>query len=427
MIITDEIALAETLKEVKKSAKKIALATTEKKNELLEQIALAVEEQSDLILEANAIDVKATMERSPSTAFIDRLKLEGRLPSLINDIRSVAALPDPIGQCYDERALANGLLISKRRVPLGVIAVIYEARPNVTIDVATLALKSGNGIVLRGGKEAMETNRALVNAIHTALRRTELPGEVVAFIQSEDKKILKELLRMHEAIDLVVPRGGADLQYFCKENSSIPVITGGIGICHLFVDKQVDKEKALKVIHNAKTQRPTVCNALDTLLVHKAIAKEFIPFLVENLERSNVSFCLDPAAFELMSSSNKKAACRPALPRDWHTEWLGLTLGIKIVENVEEAIEHIQIHSSGHSDGILTDNEAAAEKFCREIDSALVYVNASTRFSDGGQLGLGSEVAVSTQKIHARGPMGLEALTSYKWVGRGDYSVRAPS
>jgi glutamate-5-semialdehyde dehydrogenase len=335
-------------------------------------------------------------------------------------LRSVAALPDPVGEIFDAQTLANGLKIRRQRVPIGVLGVIYEARPNVTIDVAGLALKTGNAAILRGGSETVNSNLALTGLIEQSLAQSGLPREAVQYIGDPDRARVTELLALDSDVDMIIPRGGAGLHKFCRENSRIPVITGGIGICHLFVDESADLDAALAIIHNAKTQRPTVCNALDTVLVHRALAAAFLPRLVERLGAAGVTFRADASAQPFL----KQGAALPAGPQDFDTEWLSLVLGLKVVDSVEAAVDHIAAHSTAHSDGILTRDDACAAKFVAEVDSAAVYVNASTRFTDGGQLGLGAEVAVSTQRLHARGPMGLRELTTYKWVIIGAGHVR---
>jgi glutamate-5-semialdehyde dehydrogenase len=400
------------------------MASTAARETALMAIASEIEKNSIAILVANQLDVSEGTKNGLSPAFIDRLLLtEERLGWITTDLRRVASLPDPVGEVFDSQIMPNGLKVRKQRVPLGVLAVIYEARPNVTIDAAGLALKSGNAVILRGSSETLNSNRALVDVIHNGLAEAGLPEGCVQFIDSPDREMVTELLKLHNDIDMVIPRGGAALHKYCRENSLIPVITGGIGICHLYVDASANLEKALPVIRNAKIQRPSVCNALDTVLVHPAVAREFIPHLVNELAIDGVTFRVDP----------KAAACLPnPLPagvelageNDFDTEWLSLVLGIKVVENLEEAIEHIALHSTAHSDGILTENEANARAFVACVDSAAVYVNASTRFTDGSQLGLGAEVAISTQRLHARGPMALRELTTYKWVIEGDYHVR---
>lgn len=375
-----------------------------------------------MIFQANRRDIAIAKENGLSAALLERLSLEGRLEGIIHDIKQVIRLPDPIGELFDEQNLPNQLRLVKCRTSLGVLGVIYESRPNVTLDISTLTIKSGNCALLRGGSETLHTNRILVEIIQKSLESSSLPIEAIQLIASMDRSEVKELLQLHEYIDLIIPRGGATLQQFCRDHSKIPVITGGVGICHLFVDETADLERSHSVILNAKTQRPTVCNALDTVLVHAVIAPIFIPMLVKTLSKEKVVFRLDQKSWKLI----REPSCQLAESKDWDTEWLSLVLGIKIVENLREAIEHIQHHSTGHSDGILTENHQSAEIFIREIDSAAVYVNASTRFTDGGQFGMGAEVAISTQKLHARGPMGLKELTSYNRTsflfcnGRGD-------
>jgi glutamate-5-semialdehyde dehydrogenase len=330
-----------------------------------------------------------------------------------------------VGEIFDRETLPNGLRVQKQRVPIGLLAVIYESRPNVTVDVTGLALKSGNTVVLRGGSETLHSNRALVSAIHAALEEGGLPADAVQFIDSADRGLVMDLLQMDDQIDMLIPRGGAGLHRFCRENSRIPVITGGIGVCHLFVDETADQDAAARVVRNAKIQRPTVCNALDTVLVHRKVAATFIPALVEALAADGVTFRLGPSAMETIAGrADLQDSVSAAGPDDFDTEWLSLVLGIKVVEGLDEAMDHIRTHSTGHSDGILTRDSANADRFVQEVDSAAVYVNASTRFTDGAQLGLGAEVAISTQRLHARGPMALEALTTYKWVIRGENHVR---
>ena len=289
-----------------------------------------------------------------------------------------------------------------------------------TVDVAGLALKSGNAVILRGGSETLSSNRALVAALHAALTRSGVPNDAIQFIDSPDRGLVLELLHLKDHVDMIIPRGGAGLHAFCRENSHIPVITGGIGICHLFVDESADLEAALRIVHNAKTQRPSVCNALDTVLVHRNIAQGFLPRLVEHLAPAGVTFRAEPLAAEMLSH----ASVAPAGEKDFDTEWLSPVLGLKVVEGLDEAMEHIAAHSTAHSDGILTRTEEHARRFIAEVDSAAVYVNASTRFTDGAELGLGAEVAISTQRLHARGPMALRELTTYKWVIIGDWHVR---
>jgi len=416
--------LEEMGKKAKAAARSLAKATTEQKNGVLIHIARLLHTRQAEVLAANQLDVAAGEQAGLSAALLDRLTLsEPRLEDIRSDLMQVVALPDPAGEIFDEKTLPNGLHVRKQRVPLGVLGVIYESRPNVTIDVAGLALKTGNAAILRGGSETIHSNRALVAVIHQALREEFLPADAIQFIDDPDRQLVGELLKLYDYVDMIIPRGGAALHQFCRENSRIPVITGGIGICHLFVDESADLQAALPVIRNAKIQRPSVCNALDTVLVHQAVAQQFIPALVECLAADGVTFRADEGALSVLNGQ-ADGVVFPAGAQDFDTEWLSLVLGIKVVDNLAEAIEHIAAHSTAHSDGILTNNPENARQFIAEVDSAAVYVNASTRFTDGGQLGLGAEVAISTQRLHARGPMGLRELTTYKWVIEGSYHTR---
>jgi glutamate-5-semialdehyde dehydrogenase len=402
----------------------LARLTTAQKNASLLSLADALIADQVAILSANALDVEKGKRAGLSASLLDRLMLdEARLTDIARSVRLVADLPDPVGETFDETDLNNGLHVRKQRVPIGVIGVIYEARPNVTVDVASLALKSGNAVILRGGTETLNSNRALVNTLQGALAGNGIPPDAILFIDSPDRALVLELLHLKNHVDMIIPRGGAGLHDFCRENSHIPVITGGIGICHLFVDDSADQDAALRIIHNAKTQRPSVCNALDTVLVHRTIAGGFLPRLIDHLATAGVTFRVDPGAASMLQSFPSSVS--PAGVSDFDTEWLSLVLGIKVVDDLEQAIEHIAAHSTAHSDGILTRTEANAQRFIAEVDSAAVYVNASTRFTDGTELGLGAEVAVSTQRLHARGPMALRELTTYKWVIRGQNHIRA--
>jgi len=409
------------------ASRTLALASTATKNRTLLSLADRLEAARAEIDAANAQDIAAARSSGLTEALIDRLTLTPkRLDGLAADLRHLAELPDPVGERFDESVLPNGLRLRKQRVPIGVLGVIYESRPNVTMDVAGLAIKTGNAVILRGGKETIHSNRALVAVIQQALQAAGLPVEAVQFIDSPDRGLVLELLKLHEFVDVIIPRGGAQLHRFCRENSQIPVITGGVGICHLFVDESANLEACLPVIYNAKVQRPSVCNSLDTVLVHPAVAGAVLPRIVAQLAPAGVTFRADPAAATYLEelSPELKALVSPAGPEDFDTEWMSLVLGLKVVGGLDEAIEHIRAHSLSHSDGILTENSANAARFINEVDSAAVYVNASTRFTDGGQFGLGAEVAVSTQRLHARGPMGLRELTIYKWVAEGSYHVR---
>ncbi|MFN2283274.1 MAG: glutamate-5-semialdehyde dehydrogenase [Anaerolineae bacterium] len=409
----------------KAASRKLATLTTAQKNAALLAIADELEAQAATVLGQNALDIADARAKGISDALLDRLLLtEKRMAGLAEDTRKVVALPDPVGEEIEGRLLPNGIRLSRRRIPIGVLGVIYEARPNVTIDIATLSLKTGNAVILRGGSETLRSNLALVAVIQAALKKVGLPLESVQIIANPDRALVGQLLRLDAYVDMIIPRGGAGLHRLCREQSTIPVITGGIGICHLFVDASADLVRALDVIENAKIQRPSVCNALDTVLVHRAVATKFLPTLAERLARSGVELHAGPDALEILQDNSGDAKIIPAGPEDFDQEWLALILGIKIVDTLDEAIAHIHAHSTEHSDGILTNDWHNATRFVDAINSAAVFVNASTRFNDGGQFGLGAEVAVSTQKLHARGPMGLEALTTYKWVVYGDMHVR---
>ena len=387
------------------------------KNQALLTIADSLESRSADILQANEKDIEFAKTQGISAAIIDRLLLtESRLKAIADDVRNVASLADPVGQVIDGGVLTSGLKIERQRVPLGVILTIYEARPNVTIDVASLCLKTGNAVILRGGKETKFTNSVLVEVVQNALEKAGLPKLAVQAISNPDRALLLELLKLDRYIDMVIPRGGAGLHQFCKENSTIPVIVGGIGVCHLFVEKTADQEKALDVIVNAKTQRPSTCNTLETLLVDRAVAEEFLPKLVAKMKAVGVTLHSD----DLQNSDGIEPLDQDKLRQ----EWLSLDLSVVLVDGLDAAVAHIREYGSQHSESILTSDYKRARQFVAQVDAAAVYINASTRFTDGAQFGLGAEVAVSTQKLHARGPMGLEALTTYKWVCEGDYLVR---
>jgi glutamate-5-semialdehyde dehydrogenase len=408
-------------KAAKQAAFQLATVSTTQKNNALAIIADELEAQSAAILKANAQDIELARDAGLNDAMLDRLLLnESRLQAIANDVRNVINLNDPVGSEIDSRVLENGLSLSRRRVPLGVVGVIYEARPNVTIDIAALCLKTGNASILRGGKETFFSNMALVNVIQSALEKAQLPAAAVQYIEKPDRELVSQLLKLDEYVDMIIPRGGASLHKMCKENSTIPVIIGGFGISHIFVDQSADLDKSVEVIENAKIQRPSACNALDTLLVHQAIASEFLAKLVLRLN-DQVTFVVEPKAQACMSHAKQ---LREAVEGDFDTEWLSYTLGVKVVDDVQQAIEHMRAHNASHSDAIMTNDLFNAELFINSAGSAAVYVNASTRFTDGAQFGLGAEVAVSTQKLHARGPMGLEELTSYKWVGKANYLSR---
>lgn len=409
-------------KAAKQAAFQLATASTAQKNRALSLIADELEANSAAILAANAIDIAQGREAGLSEALLDRLLLnDARLKAIAADVRNVIDLNDPVGSEMDSRVLENGMSLAKRRVPLGVVGVIYEARPNVTIDIAALCLKTGNASILRGGKETFNSNMELVKVIQSALDKAQLPLASVQYIEKPDRELVGQLLKLDQYVDMIIPRGGAGLHKMCQENSTIPVIIGGFGISHVYVDASADLDRSVIVVENSKVQRPSACNSLDTLLVHQDIAEAFLGKLVARLN-DKVAFVAEEKAKALMPLAKD---IRDAKAGDFDTEWLSYTLGVKVVADVKEAIEHMREHNASHSDAIMTNDLFNAELFINSAGSAAVYVNASTRFTDGAQFGLGAEVAVSTQKLHARGPMGLEELTSYKWVGKADYLARS--
>jgi len=409
----------------KAAGRRLATLSTDQKNQALQAISDELEAQAATVLAQNALDIEAGRAKGLGEALLDRLLLnEKRVAGLAADTRKVTDLPDPVGEEIEGRVLPNGIRLSRRRIPIGVLGVIYEARPNVTIDIATLSLKTGNAVILRGGSETLRSNLALVDVIQSALRKVDIPPTAVQYIANPDRALVAELLHLDAYVDMIIPRGGAGLHRLCREQSTIPVITGGIGVCHLYVDASADLVRAVDVIENAKIQRPSVCNALDTILVNRQIAQAFLPQVAARLAKSGVVLHVAPDALAILSENAGGATVVKAGPDDFDQEWLSLTLSVKLVDTLDEALAHIQAHSTEHSDGILTNAWGNATRFVNTINSAVVFVNASTRFNDGGQFGLGAEVAVSTQKLHARGPMGLEALTTYKWIVYGDMHVR---
>ena len=407
-----------------KAALPALTASRERKNAALEAIASRLLAEQDAILEANRADVEASRSKY-GEVMIDRLTLTPeRIAGMAQGVREVAALPDPEGKVLRRVERPNGLVIEKTSVPLGVVAIIYESRPNVTSDAAVLALKSGNAVILRGGKEAFRSNAAIVEAIHHGLEDAGLPAALVGFIEDTDHASADELMRAVGLIDLLIPRGGAGLIRRCTENAKVPCIQTGTGICHIFVDASADQDKALNIIENAKTSRPSVCNAEEVLLVHKDIAEEFLPKLRKCLTEDRAAKGLVPVEFRLDPRAAEIIPGTPAGDRDFDTEFLDYILAVAVVDSTDAAIAHIAQHSTGHSDAILTQDDGNAAKFTALVDSSSVYVNVSTRFTDGGEFGLGCEMGISTQKLHARGPMGLEELNSYKYIIRGDGQIR---
>ena len=409
----------EILKAAKAARREAAKLTTEQKNKALEAMATSLLEHTEDILTANAADLEAAKE-TLSTVMLDRLALsEQRIAAMADGIRQVAALPDPTGRVLERIEREDGLLIEKISVPIGVTAMIYESRPNVTSDAAVLAFKSGNVCVLRGGKEAFRSSLAIAQALREGLRREGICEDMIQLVRDTTRQSANELMTAVGYVDLLIPRGGAGLIRACVENATVPCIETGTGICHVYVDAAADMDKALSIIENAKTSRPSVCNAEEVCLVHKEIAADFLPRLHERLTKRepSVELRLDERAAAIIPGTE-------AGERDFDTEFLDYILAVAVVDDVEAAISHIAAHSTGHSDAIVTEDAATAERFVTAVDSAAVYVNASTRFTDGGEFGLGCEIGISTQKLHARGPMGLRELNTYKYVIRGNGHIR---
>ena len=410
----------------KQAGRALGLLSASVRNAALMAIADALEQAGSVLYEANEIDVRDAKAAGVAPALVDRSILTPkRLASMVVGCRDTAGLADPLGQTFDGRTMANGLRLTKKRVPLGVLAVIFESRPNVTIDISVLAIKTGNAVIMRGGKESLRTNKVLIDLVRGACRAVGVPADAVQLIRSTDRSLVSELLAMDEVIDLVIPRGGPGLQALVKKHATMPVVYGGIGVCHLFVDGSADVQKCIPLINNAKTQAPSVCNALDTVLVHREVAAALLPPMVDDLVGSGVRVYCDEDSMGALGGSVPRDGVVAADEDHFGREFLSLALSVKVVDSLDQGIEHIEQYGTHHSDGILTNDFANAMAFCDRVDSAAVYVNASTRFTDGGQFGLGAEVAISTQRMHARGPLGLQELTTYKWVAHGDYTVRS--
>ncbi len=400
-----------------KAKRSIAYADTASKNALLQAMAAQLRAQKQQILQANAADL-AAVQGKISDVMQDRLRLtDARIEGMAAGLESVAALPDPVGNVVKQLHRPNGLLIEKVTVPMGVIAIIYESRPNVTADAAALCLKAGSVCVLRGGKEAIQSNTSIVAALKAGATAAGFDPDVICLVEDTTRESANELMTAEGKVDLLIPRGGAGLIRACVENATVPCIETGTGICHIYVDKAADLDMAVSILFNAKTSRPSVCNAAEVCLVHRDIAAAFLPLAAKKLAEKQVELRLDEAAAKIISG-------KPANEHDFDTEFLDYILGVKVVDDLAGAIAHIAAHSTHHSDAIVTADEAAAQQFVREVDSAAVYVNASTRFTDGGEFGQGCEMGISTQKVGARGPMGLEEITTYKYVVRGSGQIR---
>ena len=398
--------------------------SAETRNHALENIARALETERSPILEANQADYRDAEAAGIDDAFLDRLLLNSdRLNAMAADVRGVASLPDPVGELIESFVLENGLEVEKRRTPLGVIASIYESRPNVTTDIVSLALKSGNSCFLRGGKETLRSNTALVSLIHRAIGEAGLPTDAVQFVDDTDRALVDVILGMKQHINLLVPRGGSGLINFVAERAEMPVVTGGVGVCHTYVDRDADAEMAARIVYNAKVQRPTVCNALDTVLVHSEAASRCLPDIAAHLNGAGVEIRCDHRALSILGPGDGLNLV-PAGPDDFGQEFLALIASVRVVDSLDDALAHIETYGSGHSEAIVTDDDSTAQRFLNEVDAAAVYHNTSTRFTDGSQFGFGAEVGISTQKFHARGPLGVRELTTYKWIVRGDGQVR---
>ena len=408
----------------RKASRKLARLSTEDKNRVLLNLAgLLRSDQAD-VLSANLSDYQEAKSDGMDGALLDRLLLTSeRLNGTADEVQRVAELTDPIGEVIETNSQPNGLITSRRRVPLGVVGSIYEARPNVTVDIFGLCLKSGNACILRGGKETIRSNTALVTMLRKALSDAGVTTDAVQFVDNPDRALVDHLLKMNEYIDLLVPRGGASLVKFVAENATMPAVTGGIGVCHTYVDRAADLKMAAEIVHNAKVRRPSICNALDTVLVHSEIGADGLRLIAKELTASGVELHCDNRALSILGPDAPDLAM-PANEDDWGKEFLSLTAAVKVVDSLDDALEHIETYGSGHSEAIITEDDAAATRFLDKVDAAAVYVNASTQFTDGGQFGLGAEVGISTQKFHARGPIGLKELTSYKWVIVGNGHVR---
>ncbi|ERM91679.1 glutamate-5-semialdehyde dehydrogenase [Caldanaerobacter subterraneus] len=406
-------------KKAKEASRKMAVLDTETKNRALINMAEALLENADKILKANEKDVLEAERRNLKASLVDRLKLdEKRIKAMAEGLKEVASLKDPVGDIEEMWIRPNGLQIGKMRVPIGVIGMIYESRPNVTADAAGLCLKAGNAVILRGGSDAINSNIAIASILAEAAYKSGIPEGAIQLIENTDREEVNRMMKLNGLIDLIIPRGGASLIKNVIENSTVPVIETGVGNCHIFVDESANFEMAKDIIVNAKVQRPGVCNAVETVLVHKGIAEKFLPVMVKELSSHGV---------EIRGCELTKRICpdvKEATEEDWATEYLDLILAVKVVENIDEALEHISKYSTGHSESIVTENYTNAMRFLKSVDSAAVYVNASTRFTDGGEFGFGAEIGISTQKMHARGPMGLKELTTYKYVILGSGQIR---
>lgn len=403
----------------KEAEKTLMVASSEKKNQALKKIAEGLIENTDKIIEANKVDLENGEKNGMAKSMLDRLKLDKeRIEGMAKGVLDVATLPEPVGRILSATERPNGLRIEKVSTPIGVIAVIFEARPNVTSDAAALCLKSGNTVILRGGKEAINSNKTIAKVMRQAVKEAGMPEDVIQLVEDTSRESANELMKMNEYVDVLIPRGGAGLIQAVVKNATVPVIETGVGNCHIYIDKNAELKKAVDIVFNAKTSRPSVCNAAESLLIHKDIAKEALVAIKNKLDEKDVTLVGDSKAREIIPDMEK------ATDADWATEYLDYKMSVKIVDSVEEAIDHIYKYSTGHSECIVTENAGTAEKFMNQVDSAAVYLNASTRFTDGGEFGFGAEIGISTQKLHARGPIGLPELQSFKYKIYGDGQIR---
>lgn len=420
----DSVELRKIGKAATSAARSLASLSGDVRNKAISNIADGLSSsRSEIVLE-NGRDIEKGRKKGLSEAVLDRLLLnDERIDVIARDALSVVGLSDPVGEIIEMNTMPNGLEVSRRRVPLGVIGVIYESRPNVTVDISALCLKSGNAVILRGGSEAFHSNTVLADVIRAAILDAGISKDAVQIVGSTDRKFVSEMLKMDEFIDLMIPRGGADLVARVAKEASMPSIVGGVGVCHTYVDESASLDMAVDIVFNAKVQRPSVCNALDTMLVHVSAAPEYLPKIANAFAEAGVEMRCDTRSMSILGS-REDVKITPAVEEDWDTEHLSLTAGVKVVDSLEAALDHILDHGTGHSEAIVTEDTSSATRFLNEVDSSAVMVNASTRFNDGGQFGLGAEVAISTNKMHARGPMGLKELTSYKWIVLGDGHIR---
>ena len=403
----------------KEAEKTLMVASSEKKNQALKKIAEGLIENTDKIIEAKKVDLENGEKNGMAKSMLDRLKLDKeRIEGMAKGVLDVATLPEPVGRILSATERPNGLRIEKVSTPIGVIAVIFEARPNVTSDAAALCLKSGNTVILRGGKEAINSNKTIAKVMRQAVKEAGMPEDVIQLVEDTSRESANELMKMNEYVDVLIPRGGAGLIQAVVKNATVPVIETGVGNCHIYIDKNADLKKAVDIVFNAKTSRPSVCNAAESLLIHKDIAKEALVAIKNKLDEKDVTLVGDSKAREIIPDMEK------ATDADWATEYLDYKMSVKIVDSVEEAIDHIYKYSTGHSECIVTENAGTAEKFMNQVDSAAVYLNASTRFTDGGEFGFGAEIGISTQKLHARGPIGLPELQSFKYKIYGNGQIR---